>query len=187
MPTICRSIASRRFLRVMRDACRHDGVKIERATLAGWVGSGAAELQPLHARLVEMLKASPKLFADETRCPVLDPGRGKTKTGFLWALARDDRPQGFAWRRHAGGAANSRRRSPTASITGMARAAISSCWKHALHDGRIEIDSNTVERGMRGIALNRKNALFAGHDPTPEEGLQRAGPLPGSKGRALHV
>ena len=68
------------------------GVSIERSTLAGWVGSGAAELQPLHARLVEMLKASPKLFADETRCPVLDPGRGKTKTGFLWALARDDRP-----------------------------------------------------------------------------------------------
>ena len=33
-----------------------------------------------------------------------------------------------------------------------------------LEDGRIEIDSNTVERGMRGIALNRKNALFAGHD-----------------------
>ena len=31
-------------------------------------------------------------------------------------------------------------------------------------DGRIEIDSNTVERSMRPIALNRKNALFAGHD-----------------------
>ena len=31
-------------------------------------------------------------------------------------------------------------------------------------DGRIEIDSNTVERSMRTIALNRKNALFAGHD-----------------------
>ena len=33
-----------------------------------------------------------------------------------------------------------------------------------LDDGRIEIDSNTVERSIRGIALNRKNALFAGHD-----------------------
>src|SRR5512144_849287 len=33
-----------------------------------------------------------------------------------------------------------------------------------LDDGRIEIDSNTVERSMRPIALNRKNALFAGHD-----------------------
>jgi transposase len=40
------------------------------------------------------LKASPKLFCDETRCPVLDPGRGKTKTGYLWAIARDDRPWG---------------------------------------------------------------------------------------------
>ena len=33
-----------------------------------------------------------------------------------------------------------------------------------LDDGRIEIDSNTVERSIRPIALNRKNALFAGHD-----------------------
>ena len=33
-----------------------------------------------------------------------------------------------------------------------------------LDDGRIEIDSNTVERSMRPIALNRKNSLFAGHD-----------------------
>ncbi|WP_280178226.1 IS66 family transposase [Mesorhizobium japonicum] len=33
-----------------------------------------------------------------------------------------------------------------------------------LNDGRIEIDSNTVERSIRPIALNRKNALFAGSD-----------------------
>jgi transposase len=33
-----------------------------------------------------------------------------------------------------------------------------------LDDGRIEIDSNTVERSIRGLALTRKNALFAGHD-----------------------
>src|SRR5512132_2773303 len=33
-----------------------------------------------------------------------------------------------------------------------------------LDDGRIEIDSNTVERSIRPIALNRKNALFAGLD-----------------------
>ena len=32
------------------------------------------------------------------------------------------------------------------------------------HDGRIEIDSNTVERSIRGVCLTRKNALFAGHD-----------------------
>ena len=34
----------------------------------------------------------------------------------------------------------------------------------ALADGRVEIDNNTVERTIRPIALNRKNALFAGSD-----------------------
>ena len=33
-----------------------------------------------------------------------------------------------------------------------------------LRDGRVEIDSNSVENMIRPIALNRKNALFAGHD-----------------------
>jgi hypothetical protein len=33
-----------------------------------------------------------------------------------------------------------------------------------LDDGRLEIDSNVVERAIRPIALNRKNALFAGSD-----------------------
>ena len=31
-----------------------------------------------------------------------------------------------------------------------------------LNDGRIEIDSNTIEPLIRGIAFNRKNALFCG-------------------------
>lgn len=37
-----------------------------------------------------------------------------------------------------------------------------------LTDGRVEIDNNTVERTIRPIALNRKNALFAGHDAGAE-------------------
>ena len=74
---------------------RH-GVRIERSTLAQWVGAAAAELQPLHDHLLGLLKASPKLLCDETRCPVLDPGTGKTRTGYMWALARDDRPHAFA-------------------------------------------------------------------------------------------
>ncbi|MBX5168232.1 MULTISPECIES: transposase, partial [unclassified Rhizobium] len=37
-----------------------------------------------------------------------------------------------------------------------------------LIDGRIEIDNNSVERTIRPIALNRKNALFAGHDAGAE-------------------
>ena len=37
-----------------------------------------------------------------------------------------------------------------------------------LDDGRVGINSNTVERSMRPIALNRKNALFAGSDEGAE-------------------
>ena len=40
-------------------------------------------------------------------------------------------------------------------------------WKgltRFIDDGHIEIDSNVVERSIRPIALNRKNALFAGSD-----------------------
>lgn len=37
-----------------------------------------------------------------------------------------------------------------------------------LTDGRIEIDNSSDERTIRAIALNRKNALFAGHDTGAE-------------------
>ena len=37
-----------------------------------------------------------------------------------------------------------------------------------LEDGKIEIDSNVVERSIRPLALNRKNALFAGSDKGAE-------------------
>ena len=39
---------------------------------------------------------STRIFADDTTLPVLDPGRGRTKTGRLWAYAVDDRPWGGA-------------------------------------------------------------------------------------------
>jgi transposase len=70
------------------------GVRLDRSTLADWVGRAAFLVRPVHARLLDKLKASPKLFADETTAPVLDPGRGRTKTGQLFAYARDDRPWG---------------------------------------------------------------------------------------------
>ena len=43
-------------------------------------------------RLKANLLASSKICVDETPAPVLDPGRGRTKTGYFWAIARDDRP-----------------------------------------------------------------------------------------------
>ena len=49
-------------------------------------------LEPLQARLAAHVFGSTKLFADDTPIPVLDPGRGRTKTGRLWVYARDDRP-----------------------------------------------------------------------------------------------
>jgi transposase len=70
------------------------GVVLDRSTLADWVGRAAFELAPVHARLLEQLRGSCKLFADETTVPVLDPGRGRTKTGQLWTYARDERPYG---------------------------------------------------------------------------------------------
>jgi transposase len=261
-----------------RNIMLRQGVEIERSTLADWVGTAAAELQPLHDHLLDQLKASPKLFCDETRCPVLDPGRGKTKTGFMWSLARDDRPWGgteppavvysyapgrgavhavallagysgilqvdgysayrqladpnrdggpvtlaYCWshlRRkfyeiYVGGpapiatealarikllyeieadirgqppearqAARQERSKPVVdamkawfeatlpTVSGASKIAEAiryglNHWTGLLRyldDGRIEIDSNTVERSIRGIGLGRKNSLFAGHD-----------------------
>jgi transposase len=256
---------------------RH-GVKIERSTLAQWVGAAAAELQPLHNHLIDLLKASPRLFCDETRCPVLDPGAGKTKTGYMWAIARDDRPWGGGGApavaySYAPGRGGEHAAKLLAGFNGILQVdgyaaykklaaptrpggpvTLAYCWSHLrrqfyevyvggnapiatealarikllydveaevrglppelrrairrrrskpviealkpwfedslarmskgsklaegiayglnhwdglcrfLDDGRIEIDSNTVERSIRGLALTRKNALFAGHD-----------------------
>jgi transposase len=69
---------------------------IDRSTLAAWVGTAAAERKPLWRLLRDQLLGSAKLFVDETTAPVLDPGRGRTKTGYFWAIARDDRPWGGA-------------------------------------------------------------------------------------------
>ena len=254
------------------------GIAIDRATLAFWVGYASAELKPVWRQIREMLLGSARLFVDETRAPVLDPGRGRTKTGYFWTLARDDRPwggqdpravlysyapgrgaehavallkgfagvlqtdgyaayQGLTNPNREGGAvtlahcwAHVRRKfydiaqgSPSpiaaealkriavlyqieteirgqsaearravrqdrakpavealkvwlmerlAEVSGKSVIAVAiryalGLWEgliRFLEDGRIEIDSNTVERSMRPIALNRKNALFAGSD-----------------------
>jgi len=256
------------------------GIEIDRSTLANWVGYAAAELKPIWAHMRDDVLSSTKIFIDETRAPVLDPGRGKTKTGYFWAIARDDRPWGgedppaviytyapgrgakhaaallenFAgilqtdgynayksiakgkpnqvtlahcWahcRRHffdvsktgpspiadqameriaafyqiekqiRGQSAEARlsaRQEKTrplvedlkvwaqaklAEVSGKSNIASAIRYMLAhwtglvrfLDDGRIEIDSNAVERAMRPIALNRKNALFAGHDEGAE-------------------
>src|SRR6202790_3220160 len=70
------------------------GVDIKRSVLAFWVGYAATEVRPLYLRLRELILASGKIAVDETKAPVLDPGRGRVKQGYFWAVARDDRPWG---------------------------------------------------------------------------------------------
>src|SRR6266853_324429 len=213
------------------------GLDIKRAILAFWVGYAAAELKPLYLRLRELILASGKIAVDETVAPVLDPGRGRTKKGYFWAIARDDRPwrgtdppavaysyapgrgavhalkllehyrgivqcDGYAAYKTIADApcgeaitlafcwAHLRRRlfdiakdgsAPIASealerISG--KSLIAEAIRYGLNhwdgltrfldDGRIELDTNIVERSIRPLVLNRKNALFAGHDQGAE-------------------
>ena len=68
------------------------GVTLDRSTLSNWVGRACWWLTPLYDLLVSTALSAPKLFADDTTLPVLDPGRGRTKTGRIWCYAVDDRP-----------------------------------------------------------------------------------------------
>jgi transposase len=70
------------------------GFPVDRSALAGWVGIAAAELKPIYLRMKELLLGAAKIAVDETSAPVLDPGRGRTKTGYFWTISRDDRPWG---------------------------------------------------------------------------------------------
>jgi transposase len=65
------------------------GLDIKRSILAFWVGYAAAELKPIWLRLRDLILTSGKIAVDETVAPVLDPGRGRTKKGYFWAIARD--------------------------------------------------------------------------------------------------
>jgi transposase len=157
------------------------GVVLDRSTLAHWTGSAAELLKPVHARLLERLKASGKLFADETRAPVLDPGRGRTKLGQFWAYARDDRPWGgpeppgvaFVY---AGNRATS---SPTLHLAGyhgilqtdgygayktLAKAGaveLAFCWSHARRYFHKELNKDPAKTPIAAEALARIQQLYA--------------------------
>lgn len=249
------------------------GIQLDRSTLADWVGRSAWYLRPLRDHILERLRRSERLFADETTAPVLDPGRGRTKTGQLWAYARDDHPWGgntppivaYVYAADRKGERAEAHLDDFAGIlqvdgyggyTALAKRrqqiVLAFCWAHVrrkfyeladkspvavevlqriaalykiedevrgspteqrqqirtersrvivddlrifleaknrqvsakaklgeairyaltrwdglsrfLDDGRVDLDSNAVERSIRPLALNRKNALFAGSD-----------------------
>ncbi len=70
------------------------GVDLDRSTLADWVGQSAGLLRPLVDAVGAHVMTAGRVHADDTTVPVLDPGRGNTKTGRLWCYVRDDRPFG---------------------------------------------------------------------------------------------
>jgi len=69
-----------------------EGVELDRATMAAWVGKVTALASPLVEAVADHVMAAEKLHVDDTPVPVLAPGTGKTKTGRLWVYLRDERP-----------------------------------------------------------------------------------------------
>ena len=67
-----------------------EGVELDRSMLAEWVGHMAALLTPLAEAIGKHVRACETIHADDTPLPVLDPGRGKTKTARLWVALRDE-------------------------------------------------------------------------------------------------
>ena len=82
------------FLPLYRQAgiFARQGIALDRSTLGDWVGRACWWLEPLWHLLRRHVMGSTRIFADDTPLPVLDPGRGRTKTGRLWGYAVDDRP-----------------------------------------------------------------------------------------------
>ena len=73
-----------------------DGVELGRSLMAQWMGAVGFHFEPLAAHVLARIREGERIFADETTLPTLNPGAGKTKTSWLWAYARDDRPFGGA-------------------------------------------------------------------------------------------
>jgi len=129
-----------------------------------------------HARrkLVEITRTGPAPIAEE----------GVKRIGELYRIEAEIRGHDPAARRAArqeraapiiadleAWLTHHRARVATKSPLGQALKYIAKYWEGLclfLADGRIELDNNTVERTIRPIALNRKNALFAGHDAGAE-------------------
>ncbi|WP_395679749.1 IS66 family transposase [Inquilinus sp.] len=69
-----------------------EGVELDVSTLADWVGSCTATLEPLVVLIRRHVLSADRLHGDDTTVPVL--AKGRTITGRLWTYVRDDRPFG---------------------------------------------------------------------------------------------
>jgi transposase len=71
-----------------------EGVELDRALMADWMGKVVFLLTPLAEAIGRHIRAGEVLHADDTTVPVLSPGLGRTATGRLWVMVRDERPWG---------------------------------------------------------------------------------------------
>ena len=68
-----------------------EGIEIDRATLADWLGHAAWWLAPLAVRIGQYVMGLPVIHTDDTTIKVLAPGLGKTRTARIWVYAADPR------------------------------------------------------------------------------------------------
>ncbi len=176
------------------------GIELHRSTLAEWVGKASFHLRPVFDRLKGELKTSSNLGLDETTVRVLDPGRGKTKTGYMWTMARDERawcgadPPGVVYEyapsrsgKHGekllvgfegtvqvdGYSGHNRLRRPDRSGGALTLAA---CWVHARRGLKEVFDSNAspiAKAGLERIAqLYRIEDKIRGEPPATRQAIR---------------
>jgi transposase len=69
-----------------------EGIDIDRATMADWMGHVAWWVMPLAERIGQYVMAQEVLWTDDIPIRTLAPGTGKTRTAWLWCYAVDPRP-----------------------------------------------------------------------------------------------
>lgn len=183
-----------------------EGVVFDPSTYVGWVEQSDALLDPLVAALGRYTLASAKVHADDTPVPVLDPGRGKTKTGRLWVYVRDDRPAGgteppAAWYRYSPNRKGEHPQGHLKDFRGILQADAyggygkiyasgrvdeALCWAHArrpfwdMYENQGRVAGSIADQALQRIAaLYAIEAQIRGQPPDVRrrERQARAGPL----------
>jgi transposase len=154
-----------------------EGVELDRATLADWVGGASGLLQPLIEALRRQVMAAQKLHADDTPVPVLTPGLGKTKLGRLWTYVRDDRPAGDAtppavWFAYSPDRKGKHPQEHLSSFTGTLQADAYAGFDQLYESGRIQ------EAACWAHVRRKFYDLYVAHkSPVAQDALRRIGEL----------
>lgn len=68
------------------------GVSLSRQVMAGWMAKLDALLQPLADEIGAHARGGAVFHIDDTKMPILEKGRHRTREGRLWCVVRDERP-----------------------------------------------------------------------------------------------